>query len=79
MKKTSCRAGRRGSLAACGGGDDRRRRRPRKCRRARAQSIGRLHRLPEGLVALAADMLEPVDTSNVTPPTDETSEPQTVD
>ncbi|MEO8080526.1 MAG: hypothetical protein ABI641_08350 [Caldimonas sp.] len=31
------------------------------------------------LVASAADMLEPVDTSMVTGPTDETSEPQTVD
>jgi hypothetical protein len=31
------------------------------------------------LVASAADMLEPVDTSMVTGPTDETSEPQVVD
>jgi len=31
------------------------------------------------LVASAADMLEPVDTSSVTGPTDETSEPQVVD
>ena len=31
------------------------------------------------LVASAADMLEPVDTSGVTPPTDEVSEPQKVD
>lgn len=31
------------------------------------------------LVASAADMLEPVDTSAVTGPTDETSEPQAVD
>ena len=31
------------------------------------------------LVASAADMLEPVDTSMVTGPTDETSEPQKVD
>ena len=29
--------------------------------------------------AATADMLEPVDTSMVTPPTDETSEPQKVD
>ena len=31
------------------------------------------------LVASAADMLEPVDTSMVTAPTDETSEPKVVD
>jgi len=31
------------------------------------------------LVVSAADMLEPVDTSMVTGPTDETSEPQKVD
>lgn len=31
------------------------------------------------LVASAADMLEPVDTSTVVGPTDETSEPQQVD
>ncbi len=31
------------------------------------------------LVASAADMLEPVDTSMVTAPTDDTSEPQAVD
>ena len=31
------------------------------------------------LVASAADMLEPVDTSIVTPPADDTAEPQTVD
>jgi hypothetical protein len=31
------------------------------------------------LVASAADMLEPVDTSGVTGPKDETSEPQAVD
>jgi len=31
------------------------------------------------LVASAADMLEPVDTSGVTPPTDEVGEPQKVD
>jgi hypothetical protein len=32
----------------------------------------------QALVASAADMLEPVDVSNVTPPTDETSEPVAV-
>jgi hypothetical protein len=31
------------------------------------------------LVASMADMLEPVDTSAVTPPTDDTAEPQAVD
>jgi hypothetical protein len=31
------------------------------------------------LVASMADMLEPVDTSAVTPPTDDTAEPQKVD
>lgn len=31
------------------------------------------------LVASAADTLEPVDTSNVTPPTSETTEPSVVD
>ena len=33
----------------------------------------------QALVVSAADMLEPVDTSMVTPPTDETSEPMVVD
>jgi len=33
----------------------------------------------QGLVVSSADTLEPVDTSTVTPPTDETSEPLKVD
>ncbi len=33
----------------------------------------------QALVVSSADMLEPVDTSTVTPPTDETSEPVAVD
>ena len=68
-------------LGACGGGDDadRRRRRPRRCRRARASRSTASSPTCRLLVASVADMLEPVDTSAVVPPADDTGEPTKVD
>jgi hypothetical protein len=43
------------------------------------QSIDGFISYLQELVASAADMLEPVDTTNVVGPTDETSEPKVVD
>ena len=63
--------------AACGGGDGDGDGRQRPRGAGERKSVGRrLHHLPEELVASAADMLEPVDTTNVVGPTDETSEPR---
>ncbi len=44
-----------------------------------SESVGGFIAYLKELVVSAADMLEPVDTSMVTGPTDETSEPQVVD
>jgi ABC-type sugar transport system substrate-binding protein len=44
-----------------------------------SQSIDGFISYLQELVASAADMLEPVDTTNVVGPTDETSEPKVVD
>lgn len=44
-----------------------------------SQSIDGFIAYLKRLVASSADMLEPVDTSGVTGPTDETSEPQAID
>jgi len=66
-------------LAACGGGDDN----PPPPATAQvpasaSQSIDGFISYLKDLVASAADMLEPVDTTGVSGPTDETSEPQVV-
>ena len=44
-----------------------------------SQSVDGFIAYLQALVVSSADMLEPVDTSMVTAPTDETSEPQVVD
>jgi hypothetical protein len=66
-------------VTACGGGDDN----PPPPATAQvpasaSQSIDGFISYLKELVASAADMLEPVDTTGVTGPTDETSEPQVV-
>ena len=67
-------------LAACGGSDFRNDPAPTSEVPASAsQSIDGFIGYLKLLVASAADMLEPVDTSTVVGPTDETSEPQPVD
>jgi nitrous oxide reductase accessory protein NosL len=67
-------------VAACGGGgDDAPPPATSQVPESASQSIDGFISFLRELVASAADMLEPVDTSSVTPPTDETSEPQTVD
>jgi len=68
------------SLAGCGGGNDDS---PPPATAsvppsASASATGFVEYL-KALVASAADTLEPVDVSAVTPPTDDTSEPSTVD
>jgi len=67
-------------LAACGGDDFRNDPAPTSEVPASAsQSVDGFIAYLKLLVASAADMLEPVDTSTVVGPTDETSEPQKVD
>jgi hypothetical protein len=68
-------------LAGCGGGDDTA---PTPAPTAQvpasaSASIGGFIAYLQALVVAAADTLEPVDVSAVTPPTDETSEPQAID
>ena len=67
------------TLAACGGGDDDT---PPVTEQvptsASASATGFVDYLKQ-LVAASADMLEPVDVSAVTPPTDDAVEPTTVD
>jgi hypothetical protein len=69
-----------GLLAACGGGDDS----PpppatSEVPLSASQSVSGFISYLQALVVSSADMLEPVDTSMVTAPTDDTSEPQVVD
>ena len=67
-------------LAACGGNDFRSEPAPTSEVPASAsQSIDGFIGYLKLLVASAADMLEPVDTSSVTGPTDEVSEPRKID
>jgi hypothetical protein len=67
-------------LGACGGGDDNS---PppatTQVPASASQSVDGFIGYLRQLVASVADMLEPVDTSAVTPPTDDTAEPQTVE
>ncbi|CAN5193491.1 hypothetical protein BH11PSE9_BH11PSE9_17810 [soil metagenome] len=65
-------------LSACGGGDDT----PAATSSvpgSASESVGGFISYLKKLVASAADMLEPVDVSAVTPQTSETAEPETVD
>ena len=66
-------------LAACGGGDDAPPPPTSQVPASASQSVDGFIGYLKLLVASVADMLEPVDTSAVTPPTDETAEPQAVD
>jgi hypothetical protein len=69
-----------GVLAACGGGDNNAPPPPTAQVPASAsQSVEGFISYLRDLVASMADTLEPVDTSAVTPPTDDTAEPQQVD
>lgn len=67
------------ALAGCGGGDDSPPPPTAQVPASASASIGGFIAYLQALVASAADMLEPVDVSAVTPPTDETSEPQAID
>jgi len=68
-------------MAACGGNDSNDTPPPATSEvpASASQSVNGFIAYLKLLVASAADMLEPVDTSSVTGPTDETSEPQVVD
>jgi hypothetical protein len=81
MKKTLCAAIVAASLlGACGGSDD-----PppppatSQVPASASQSVDGFIGYLKELVASMADMLEPVDASAVTPPSDDTAEPQPVD
>jgi nitrous oxide reductase accessory protein NosL len=67
-------------VTACGGGGDDNPPPPATAQvpASASQSIDGFIAYLKDLVASAADMLEPVDTTGVTGPSDETSEPQTV-
>lgn len=81
MKKTLLAAAlAAGVLAACGGGDNNAPPPPTAQVPASAsQSVEGFISYLRDLVASMADALEPVDTSAVTPPSDDTAEPQKVD
>ncbi len=67
-----------GGLAACGGGDDNNNLAPPATSQvpdSASQSVTGFITYLQALVVTMADLLEPVDTSMVTAPTDETSEP----
>jgi len=68
-------------LGACGGGDDNAPPPPATSEvpASASQSVDGFIGYLRLLVASMADMLEPVDTSAVVPPTDDTAEPQAVD
>ena len=69
------------ALAGCGGGggDDTAPAPTAQVPASASASIGGFIAYLQALVVSAADTLEPVDVSAVTPPTDETSEPQAID
>ena len=66
-------------LGACGGGDDGPPPATAQVPASASQSVNGFIGYLRDLVASMADMLEPVDTSAVTPPTDDAAEPQKVD
>ena len=66
-------------LGACGGGDDGPPPATAQVPASASQSVDGFIGYLRDLVASMADMLEPVDTSAVTPPTDDAAEPQKVD
>ena len=66
-------------VSACGGDDFRSAPATSEVPDSASQSIDGFIAYLRELVVASAETLEPVDTSGVTGPTDETSEPQTVD
>ncbi len=68
-----------GLLAACGGDNFTQTPPTSEVPLSASQSVPGFVSYLQALVVSSADMLEPVDTSMVTAPTDETSEPQVVD
>ena len=66
-------------LAGCGGGDGTSPPPTAQVPASASASIGGFIAYLQALVVSAADTLEPVDVGTVTPPTDETSEPQAID
>jgi nitrous oxide reductase accessory protein NosL len=68
-----------GVLAACGGGDDNAPPATSQVPASASQSVDGFIGYLRDLVASMADMLEPVDTAAVTPPTDDAAEPQKID
>ena len=72
-------AGAAGLLAACGGDDFQTPPATSQVPDSASQSVQGFISYLQALVVSSADMLEPVDTSTVTPPTDEASEPVVVD
>ena len=68
-----------GTLAACGGGDDDTPPVTEQVPPSASASVTGFIDYLKQLVVASADMLEPVDVSAVTPPTDDAVEPTTVD
>ena len=66
-------------LVACGGSDDTPPPPTSQVPASASQTVDGFIAYLQALIVSAADMLEPVDVSTVSPPTDDTSEPQTVD
>lgn len=67
------------ALAGCGGGDDYVPPATESVPASASASVGGFIAYLQQLVVASADMLEPVDVSAVTPPTDDTAEPTPVD
>jgi hypothetical protein len=67
------------ALAGCGGGDDSPPPVTASVPASASQSAAGFIAYLQQLVVASADMLEPVDTSAVTPPTDDTAEPTVID
>lgn len=67
------------ALAGCGGGDDNTPPVTQSVPASASASVSGWISYLQQLVVAAADMLEPVDVSAVTPPTDDTAEPTVID
>lgn len=66
-------------LSACGGGDDGPPPATEQVPNSASQSVAGFVDYLKRLVVASADMLEPVDVSSVTPPTSDSTDPETVD
>ena len=67
------------ALVGCGGGDDNVPPATESVPQSASQSVAGFIDYLKQLVVASADMLEPVDVSSVTPPTDDAAEPLVVD